>query len=43
LALAVILAAGIVAVRHRPVRIIAGVALVASVIGAVPVRVVAAA
>ena len=40
LALAAILTAGIVAARHRPVRIIAGVALVAGVIGAVPVRVV---
>jgi len=41
LALAMILAAAIVAVRHRPVRIVAAVALVAGAIGAVPVRIVA--
>ncbi len=41
LALAVILGAGLVAVRHRPVRIVAAVALVAGAIGAVPVRIVA--
>ncbi|HZD97036.1 MAG TPA: ComEC/Rec2 family competence protein, partial [Micromonosporaceae bacterium] len=41
LALAVILGAGLVAVRRRPVRIVAAVALVAGAIGAVPVRIVA--
>lgn len=39
LALAVVLGAGLVGVRHRPVRIVAAVVLVAGVIGAAPVRV----
>jgi competence protein ComEC len=41
LALAVILGAALIALRHRRVRIVAAVALVAVAIGAVPVRVIA--